>query len=125
MTINYQKLNVAKTLNVAEKIDLLLEEVGKIQELLKNERPKPFSQTLNMDNAIAFMSIEGYPMSKSLLYKLTSMNRIPFWKFGNKLLFDKDELVKWCKDKTYAGNSTNEVIINLAAAANKKSNHGK
>jgi excisionase family DNA binding protein len=115
-----------RTLNVPEKIDLIFERLGMIQELLeRNEQPKTISQTLNLVNALALMFAEGYPMSKSSLYKLTSTGQIPFRRFGNKLIFDKDELMQWCKDKTSEANSTKEVIVNLAKAANKKINHGK
>ena len=111
-----------KMLNVPEKLDLLLEQFEEMKGLLeKNQPPKAVPQNLDLDSAIAFMSEKGYPTSKSSMYKRTSMGQIPFSRFGSKLVFDRDDLMQWCKDNTNVINVENELVINLAAAANKRS----
>jgi len=115
MTTNYTALNVH------EKIDLLLEQIEAIKGLLeKNQPPTASPQTLNLENAIAFMANEGYPLSKSSFYKLTSTSGIPFRRFGGKLMFDRDELLQWCKSKSIKDDARINVIRNLAMIANKK-----
>ena len=45
---------------------------------------------LNVDEAAKFLRI-----SKSTLYKYTHLRKIHFRKHGNKLIFEKQELIKW------------------------------
>lgn len=109
-----------------QKIDTVTDQLEAIMKLLeKNQPAQAIPKKLNLSNAIAFMAGEGCDLSKSLVYKLTSTNAIPVRRFGRKLIFDRDELLQWCKDRTSLINSENEVIINLAKTANKKTNHGK
>jgi len=65
----------------------ILQKLEKIEELLKVQRIKPFT----FNDAAEYLGI-----SKSYLYKLTSGNKIPFYKpFGKKIYFDKVMLDEW------------------------------
>jgi excisionase family DNA binding protein len=48
--------------------------------------------TLDMDEAVEYTKIK-----KSYLYRLTSESKIPHYKRGNKLYFDRTELDSWMK----------------------------
>ena len=76
-----------------EAIATLLEKVSRIENLLtggKETQPSG-KELLNAEEAIAFMGI-----SKSMLYKMTHTNEIPFYKPGGKILyFKRAELMDW------------------------------
>ena len=100
-----------------------------IQKHLESEMGQnknvPIPKNLSIKEAVRFMGSHGYPISASSIYKLTATNSFPFKKFGRRLLFDGDELLKWCQDKTFSPNLEKNVIVSLAAIANKKVSHGK
>ena len=54
---------------------------------------------LNSNATRQLIISKGIPMSKSKLYKLVSSNEIDFHKVANRLLFYKEEIEEWCKDK--------------------------
>jgi excisionase family DNA binding protein len=62
-------------------------------------------------------------LSKSQLYKMTHSKKIPFQKFGKKLVFNKQALLKWVEDNTVSViPSDYSIIKSLAKSANKKKN---
>lgn len=77
-----------------------------IAEAAKGEK-KNDSNSLDSEGALAFLKENGYPMKKGQLYKMTSdpESGIPFYKFGNKLHFKKDELLVWAESKLVSGNT--------------------
>lgn len=86
--------------NLPEKVGELWEDVKTIKELLKKrESEVSISQKLTFSKALVFLERQGYVMSKSKLYKLTALNKIPCKKFGNRLIFDSDELISFCENQ--------------------------
>lgn len=77
-----------------------------IAEAPKGEK-KNDPNSLDSEGALAFLKENGYPMKKGQLYKMTSdpESGIPFYKFGNKLHFKKDELLVWAESKLVSGNA--------------------
>lgn len=77
-----------------------------IAEAAKGEK-KNDSNSLDSEGALAFLKENGYPMKKGQLYKMTSdpESGLPFYKFGNKLHFKKDELLAWAESKLVSGNA--------------------
>lgn len=63
------------------------------------------SDNINLSKAIELLNEWGYPTSKAKIYKLTSTGAMPCRKYGNKLIFSREELLKWVstqiKQKTY------------------------
>ena len=65
----------------------IISRLNSIEALLSDFKNKPF----NLEAAAAYLSV-----SKSFLYKLTSQNKIPYYKPSGKLVyFDKKELDQW------------------------------
>ena len=60
----------------------------------RNE-PKPQSKYLDMDKLIDFLVDNNCRISKSQIYKLTRLNKIPHRKVGKKLLFNRQEVLDW------------------------------
>jgi len=56
-------------------------------------------------------------LKKSTIYRLSMDNKIPFQKYGKRLVFSRKDLLKWIDNRT---TSTPEVSDNLKAAALKK-----
>ena len=59
-------------------------------------------------------------MSKSTVYKKTSLRKIPFIKIGKKLLFRKDAIDKWLEEHRH---ETTEEINEGATCLLKRRNH--
>ncbi|WP_170871912.1 helix-turn-helix domain-containing protein [Pontibacter indicus] len=59
-------------------------------------------------------------LSKSKLYKLTSTNKIPNKKYGNRLIFSRRELLEWVESHTVNEFDSDTVSIVLARSARKK-----
>lgn len=57
--------------------------------------PKPESKYLDMDKLIDFLADNNCSISKSQIYKMTRLNRIPHRKVGKKLLFNRQEVLDW------------------------------
>lgn len=68
--------------------------VGQFQELIRNtiniQEPKEVKQILNINEV---SELSGF--SKNTLYKFTSLNQIPFFKRGSKVLFKRSEIEDW------------------------------
>lgn len=94
--------------NLFEQIDRIVEKVEFIERLLKVQikLPKEVPKNMSLEQALEFLNEEGYPISKSRLYKLTADRKIPHRKFANRLVFTSRELLLWCD------HNSQEVIIN-------------
>lgn len=113
-------------LNLPQKIDFLIDRLEVIEKMLeKKESLRVYSKKLNLDYALSFLLKEGFPMSKSKIYKLTSTNSIPFLRFGSRLVFDRDELMTWCKDQSETTDTRNMVSNKLALVASRKVGYGR
>ncbi|RZK27189.1 MAG: DNA-binding protein [Flavobacterium sp.] len=113
-------------LNLPQKIDFLIDRLEVIETMLqKKESLRVYSKKLNLDYALSFLLKEGFSMSKSRLYKLTSTNSIPCARFGSRLVFDRDELIKWCSVQSETTDTRSMVSNKLAIAASRKVGYGK
>lgn len=87
--------------DLPQAVEQILEDIKVIKELLtQKENNKEVPSLMSFDEALDFMSKEGYPMSKSKLYKLTAKKQIPHTQFCSKLLFSKNELLEWCQSQS-------------------------
>lgn len=72
----------------------LIEEVVS-NALDKISKPVDLPEHMSLDDAVVFLTENGFQTSKALVYKLTSKNRMPYSKWGNKLVFSRKELLEW------------------------------
>ena len=72
---------------------------------------------LTLDEAAVFLGC-----TKSLLYKMTHLHTIPFYKPSNKMVyFEKSELIKWMKqNRSYTDNEIDEKANNILAELSTK-----
>ena len=73
---------------------------------------------LNLQRAVEFLNNNGFKISRSTIYKLTSKNEIPHSKFCSKLVFDQVELETWILSKL-AKSGGNEIDFISKSAINK------
>ncbi len=109
-------------------VSRLFIELTEIKGLLvnNNSRGKPTHNKLSMDKTIEFFQENGYLISISKLYKLTSKKEIPFYKFGQRIVFDKSELIIWLDTQTKSSDkSKNDSIKMISDSANIKLNRKK
>lgn len=110
----------------SEKIDCLMESLHSIKSSLPiEERTGVYLENLNLNSAINYLNENGFPISKSTIYKLTCKSAIPFYRFGCRLVFKKSELEDWCKSKIIKDCSSKEGVIAVSTSALKKMHHGK
>lgn len=108
--------------NLPQQIDLLIEEVTQIKKALqhttgKNELEPKY---LNLSAALKMLSEQGYKMSKSRMYKMTANGcSIPFKRFGNRIVFEKDELVLWCEKQISGSHLHNANVMEIVKSAQK------
>ena len=86
---------------------------------LSSPPPKQEKSKLGIDEAIEFLTMQGYRVSKSLIYNLTCRKLIPFSKFGNNLLFDKAELLAWAQLRAGNGHGP-DAIKQIAKSAQRR-----
>lgn len=113
--LNFEKLPVA--------VSLILKEVEEIKRMLINNKPRsqPVTKRMSTNEAIKFIVEQGFPISKSKLYKLTSEGKIPHEKFGMRVLFKQDNLIAWISNEmNLSRKSDSEYVMILANSARKK-----
>ncbi|SUE34834.1 helix-turn-helix domain-containing protein [Rikenella microfusus] len=83
--------------------EIVQEAVRKVlrKEVLPTEQPAP-PDTLNLQSAVQLFRERGYSISTSRIYKLTSANRIPYSKYGARLIFSRAELLQWLDSQTHS-----------------------
>lgn len=96
-----------------------------IEEILiaygkKQESSKPIAEHLTLDDAITFLKENGFPTSKAKMYRLTSKGKIPCLKYGNKLVFSRNELMAWVLRNSVDMNDHSEDLTNFICQAKKQ-----
>ncbi len=56
---------------------------------------EPLPDTITLPKALELLENNGYPTSRAKIYKLTSAGEMPHRKYGNKLVFSRQELLEW------------------------------
>lgn len=62
-------------------------------------------------------------LSKAAIYSATHLKRIPYAKFGSRLVFSRRQLAQWVQEHTLTPTDNNEVNDNLKLSAEKKLSH--
>jgi excisionase family DNA binding protein len=108
--------------NIFEKIDFIVNSIEKIESKLKvKEIIKPPPKKLSINEAVKFFLEQGFPVSKSKLYKLTSEGKIPYDKFGIRVLFRQDKLIDWIENEmNLSVKSESKHVMILANSARRK-----
>lgn len=101
--------------------DLLKQVAANMKAEAKAEPARKLKMTL--DEALIYLNEQGFPMSKSTMYKHTMSGTIPFSRFGErKILFDVDELDQWISKRLIGNDATggDEITNTVAEKARKK-----
>lgn len=85
--------------NMPFQVDQIYKELIELKTILlnKEKHPKEYPKHMDINNAVAFLNEQGYKITRSTLYKLTSTRKIPHSKFLGKLVFETKELLTWCE----------------------------
>ncbi|HZX58833.1 MAG TPA: helix-turn-helix domain-containing protein [Mucilaginibacter sp.] len=73
------------------------------------------SDRCNFNDALAITGL-----SKSKLYKLSALGEVPCKRYGSRLVFSRKELSAWVDQQTRPKSNHRQVLLQLAASANKK-----
>lgn len=76
----------------------------------------------SVEKILIFFREMGLPISKSKLYKLTSMDKIPYSKFNNRLIFEKQKLLTWVETQKKDSSKNSKSIDFLSKSASAKLN---
>ena len=75
---------------------------------------------LSFEEGLAYLNDKGISISKSTLYKRTSLNEIPFRRFGSrKVVFKKDNLDTWINEQL-SKDESNMMLKDVARSARRK-----
>ena len=101
--------------------------LGALEEFNANSqdggRRKELPENINIDQAVEFLSENGYPTAKSQIYKFTSAGEIPHRKYGSVLVFNRTELLRWAESRTknhIAGHE--DAVLSVARSARNHKN---
>lgn len=85
--------------NLPFAVDQIYKELMELKSILlnKEKHPKEYPKHMDINDAVAFLNEQGYKITRSTLYKLTSTRKIPHSKFLGKLVFETKELLTWCE----------------------------
>lgn len=89
------------------------------QKVRESEKEKFY-----IDESLSFLKEKGYDVSKSTLYKATHSNSISYSKFGNKVLIERSELLRWAESKVSSKNISCETALQLAKCVISKEKRG-
>jgi len=74
-------------------LETIANRLASIEQMLQEQRQMMFNKdTLDFDEAVAYTKY-----SKSYLYRLTSSRKIPHFKRGHKVFFDRKRLDEWLR----------------------------
>lgn len=116
-------MNTIKLNNIPHTLEYLIELVKNLE---KYDQFKPrlcveTRQNLSFEEALDFMKDIGCSISKSKLYKLTSKHKIPCRYFGNRLVFNAEELLNWCESQLKSKDKLNsEATLAIVNDAQRK-----
>ena len=103
-----------------QELKSILEEVlQENRDLSKMKKNEDAIDTLSLEGTIEFLNELGYTTSKAKIYKLTAANKIPYGKYGSKLIFSRKSLIEWTKRNTVDVTDTSDSIIAVVKSANR------
>jgi excisionase family DNA binding protein len=100
---------------------VVMQALKKVLPAVEKEKSAEPPDSCSFNQALTFLSENGYVISKSALYKLTALKKIPFKRFGRKIIFSRKELLQWVESLTMPNSGTSNVLLNLAESARRKS----
>ena len=91
---------------------------------IPHEKQIDIPDKCDLDGAFQFLNQDlGYPVRKSTIYKLTANDKIPCQRFGNRLVFSRNDLRIWIESRIQAEPKFN-AALELSKAAQKKLRRG-
>ncbi|MDR2955116.1 MAG: helix-turn-helix domain-containing protein [Prevotella sp.] len=108
-------------LTTPEQLDEIVQKAIK-KALPDNQETKPqkIPDTCSVEDALLFLLENGYKISKSKLYKMTANKLLPFRYFGRRIIFSRNELLKWVEKQTIPSSNSDEMLLCIAKSARNK-----
>jgi predicted RecB family endonuclease len=83
------------------------------------QRPKDEPERFNINEAVEYLKKMGITISKSSLYKSTSNGGVPVHRFGNRLVFIREDLDDWACSMLKSTNN-NKIAYAVANSITRK-----
>lgn len=101
--------------------EIILSELAELKtEIRKIRLPNTVEKlpdSLTPDQAISFLSENGYPTTKANIYKLSSQGEIPCFRNGGRLIFSRRDLLIWLDSRNVKKTTPSERAINQLSGA--------
>lgn len=82
-----------------------------------------FPEKLSKDQAIAYLTENGFPTTTGNLYKMTANNEIPCARIGKRLIFSRNDLANWIEVRSISKtDSIEKTALLISKSANKQLN---
>ena len=101
---------------ISELVDLIATEVE--ARIKKAESPVSLQDRVDIHQAANLICLK-----RSAIYKLTMSGAIPFKKYGNRLVFSRQELEAWMEERTVRKHSPEEIASQQLARVARKRMH--
>lgn len=101
--------------------DLLSQEIQKAVNPTKEPEP----DILKIDQALNFLSLQGWPTTKQTIYNLVFKKEIPYRKVGRRVIFSRKELLQWIESRTVRPASKSDAALALANSVQTKRKEGR
>ena len=83
------------------------------QEIQKAVNPTNEPDILKIDQALNFLSLQGWPTTKQTIYNLVFKKEIPYRKVGRRVVFSRKELLQWIESRTVRPASKSDELLTL------------
>ena len=101
------------------------ESLAELVDIIKvpaKQNANPVKPIMSIDEALQFFNDNNYPITKNTLYQKVNKKEVPYHKINNRrLVFYRDELDEWIRQRTTnANDSIDNTVLLLAESANRK-----
>lgn len=108
-------------MNLQNPFEIILSELAELKtEIRKIRLPDTVSKlpdSLTPDQAISFLSENGYPTTKANIYKLSSQGEIPCSRNGGRLIFSRRDLLMWLDSRNVKKTTPSERAVKQLSAS--------
>lgn len=103
-------------------VDIIKEAFGTFIGIFKTSPIEP-PDSIDLDSTIELLKEHGFHISKAKIYKLTSADKIPYRKYGNRLLFSRKDIIAWAQGLVETKPDQSDTLLALARNTYKSTNN--
>ncbi|MCK3682802.1 helix-turn-helix domain-containing protein [Maribellus sp. YY47] len=104
--------------------ELILSELEEIKTEIRHSKQPALvvepPDRMTVDQAIKFLTENGVPLGKGMLYNLTAGGKIPCSRLGKRLVFSRKNLMSWIESQIIEKRSKSQIAAERLANSAKR-----